>query len=263
MLNSLIYLQKISRKALKSQDVRVIVEIGANKCTESLDFAKIYQNGDIYPFECNPDTIPLCKEAISNEPRIHLTEMAVSDKIGILDFFPIDTTKSVTPHKDGNTGASSLFQRNEKVSSLQEILHQKKITVQSTTLKKFIMDKNIKSIDILWLDAQGAELMILKGADDFISKIKYIQCEVEFTEEYRDQPLYQEIKCFLLEKGFIFCGFSDEWYPHAADAIFMHYDTFKRLPMPEKMLCYFSKYMPIKPLISRKIMYRIRKWYRR
>ena len=54
----------------------------------------------------------------------------------------------------------------------------------------------------MWLDMQGAELAMLKGATDLLSTIKLIYTEVEFIEAYKDQPLYKDIKLWLESKGF-------------------------------------------------------------
>jgi FkbM family methyltransferase len=261
MLNSFSYLRRVVEKTLSIGDVRTIVEIGANKCTESVAFAETYAAADVYSFECNPETIPVCKKTIGSQPRIHLIEKAVSDADGFLDFYPIDTQKAVTPHEDGNPGASSLFKRNQHAKGIAETLPQKKITVESVTLKKFMRDTALTEIDILWLDAQGAELMILKGLASDISKVKIIQCEVEFTEEYEGQPLYAEIRAFLEKNDFAFSGFSDEWYPHAADALFIRRDIVSKAPFGTRIFLRLSAILPVKPLWARRITWRLRQIY--
>src|ERR1035437_1358058 len=259
MLPSLQKIIRISEKLRLFEDVRIIIEIGANTCSESVDFSVTFPNVDIYPFECNPDTIPRCKEKIKGHPRIHLIEKAVSDKNGASSFFPIDTTKAKTPHEDGNPGASSMFMRNESLGVFREELPQKKVTVESITLHTFMTEQNISSIDILWLDAQGAELMILKGLGEKISKVNIIQCEVEFVEEYKGQPLWKDIVAFAKSNGFVVCGFTEEWYPHAADAIFIDKKIISRAGFLNRCVWCFLSMLPVKPLISRRISHRLRK----
>ncbi|MDE2038209.1 MAG: FkbM family methyltransferase [Patescibacteria group bacterium] len=260
MLASFAFLKRVAANPGIGK-IRTIVEIGANKCTESLDFFDSFPDADIYPFECNPDTIPICRDAIKGKARIHLIEKAASDRDGTIDFFPIDTAHAATIHEDGNTGASSLFLRNDDNGVTRERLPQRQVTVGSIALETFMREHELGSIDMLWLDAQGAELMILKGLGPRIGDVKLIQCETEFVEEYSRQPLYPEIRSFMERHGFVFCGFSSEWYPHAADSIFIRRDIFEAMPLLAKIFFRFFAALPVGPAWSRKMTYRMRRWY--
>jgi hypothetical protein len=74
---------------------------------------------------------------------------------------------------------------------------------------------------LLWIDIQGAELKALKGLKEKISMVKLIHVEVEFMEIYTDQPSFQDIKYFLIKKGFLFLGFTSE-SKYFADAVFVN-----------------------------------------
>jgi FkbM family methyltransferase len=91
----------------------IIFDVGSRDCEQSIEFYKHFPNARIFAFECNPNTLPICKKNI--EPyadRITLVEGAVTDYDGDISFFPIDQNKTVTTWKDGNPGASSIFQSN-------------------------------------------------------------------------------------------------------------------------------------------------------
>ncbi|WP_231605176.1 FkbM family methyltransferase [Synechococcus sp. CBW1006] len=62
--------------------------------------------------------------------------------------------------------------------------------------------------EFLKLDVQGAELMILKHAQEVLKSVAVIQCEVEFVELYEGQPLMAEVDTFLRSHGFTFLHFS-------------------------------------------------------
>jgi FkbM family methyltransferase len=57
-------------------------------------------------------------------------------------------------------------------------------------------------VDFLKLDVQGAELMVLQGAEQTLRRTAVIHCEVEFAPIYAGQPLYCEIHSFLVSHGF-------------------------------------------------------------
>lgn len=53
------------------------------------------------------------------------------------------------------------------------------------------------------MDVQGAELLVLEGAGNFISNIKAIWLEVSKIEYYKGQPLESDIKNFMSKNGFV------------------------------------------------------------
>jgi FkbM family methyltransferase len=58
--------------------------------------------------------------------------------------------------------------------------------------------------DFLKLDVQGAELMILEGAQETLADVLAIQAEVSFLAIYRDQPLFADVDVHLRGRGFAF-----------------------------------------------------------
>lgn len=56
---------------------------------------------------------------------------------------------------------------------------------------------NFDKIDMLYIDVQGAELFVLKGAGELLEDIKYIWTEVCPGNAYKDGARYQEIIGFL------------------------------------------------------------------
>jgi len=194
--------------------VKTILDVGSRDAMESITLKEFYPTARVYAFECNPPAIELCRKNIGKRAGIILIPNAVSDVNGTLEFFAIDPDKTITPHKDGNIGASSLFVANPEYP--HEKYHQNKITVQSITLARWAEQASVSDIDILWIDLQGAELKAFRGMENLISKVKVIYTEVEFKELYLNQPLFGEVDAYLSEKGFILirlypCG----WFGNA------------------------------------------------
>ena len=65
----------------------------------------------------------------------------------------------------------------------------------------------IPNIDFIKLDIQGAELNVLKGANESLNNCLGLEVEVEFLQLYKGQPLYGEIVDFLKTKDFEFIDF--------------------------------------------------------
>jgi FkbM family methyltransferase len=196
----------VARRVVDAEDIRTVVEIGARDGRETREFARRLPQARIYTFECNPQTLPQCRSTVSALRNSELIEKAVADRDGPLTFFPIDPERTETTWEDGNPGASSLLRASGKYPV--ETYAQREITVEGTTLKSFLAERKLPSVDLLWMDIQGAELMALKGLGDRIGDVKLIHTEVEFLEIYSGQPLFREIKRFLNAAGFRLVAFT-------------------------------------------------------
>jgi len=216
---------KISNLFIGNENINTIFEFGARYAEDTIEFAKEFNHATVYTFECNPNTLFECKERILKYPNIILTEKAVTDNDGTVTFYAIDKENTITTWEDGNQGASSLFKASGKYEVEQYC--QKECVVEGITLDTFIQEHDIKNIDLLWMDIQGAELKALKGMKEKISIVKLIHIEVEFMEIYTAQPLFQEIKDFLTNNGFIFLGFTSE-NKYFADAVFINSSLYKK-----------------------------------
>ncbi len=210
---------RVAKKILKGKSIKILVEIGARDCSETLRFRELLPDTFIYTFECNPETLPLCREVVKKCRNINLIEKAVTTSDGLIKFYPIDKEKTVTAWLDGNPGASSLLKASGKYPIEKYV--QKEIEVEAVTLKTFMHDNNIDCIDLLWMDIQGGELMALQGMSDRIHDVKLIHTEVELLEIYKNQPLFRDIKKFLQDKGFLFLTFT-AFSKYSADAIFVN-----------------------------------------
>lgn len=68
----------------------IIFDIGSRDCEQSIEFYNSFPNSKIYAFECNPNTLDICRKNIeSYSDRITLIEGAVCDYDGEITFYPI------------------------------------------------------------------------------------------------------------------------------------------------------------------------------
>jgi FkbM family methyltransferase len=179
----------------------IIFDIGSRDCEQSIEFYKMFPNAKIYAFECNPNTLKLCKNNIQNyTDRITLIEGAVCDYDGSITFYPINQEKTLTSWKDGNPGASSLFKSNGKYNIEKYV--QDEITTNCHRLDSVMEKYNIPRVDIIWMDLQGAELLALKGLGKHLANLKYMHTEVSYQEMYTGQVMYKELNDFILSNGF-------------------------------------------------------------
>ncbi|HWX97279.1 MAG TPA: FkbM family methyltransferase [Solirubrobacteraceae bacterium] len=75
-------------------------------------------------------------------------------------------------------------------------------TIVTSTIDSWARSAAIESIDALKVDVQGAELDVLRGAEQQLASVRVIEAEVEFQELYEGQPLFHDIDRFLRARGF-------------------------------------------------------------
>ena len=142
----------------------VIFDIGSKDCLQSIEFYHNFPNSKIYAFECNSNTINSCRKNIEKyKDRITLIEGVVYDYDGEINFYPIDSKKSITSWEDGS---SSLFKTNNEYTN--------KIITKCHTLNTIIKKYNIEKLDIIGMNLKGDQLLALKGLGDYIRNVKYI-----------------------------------------------------------------------------------------
>ena len=212
---------EVLRLAMPGHVVGAIFDVGARDCEESRQFAIAFPRADIYAFECNPATLPACRAVAAAEPRVRLVEKAVSNRAGRISFFPIDQQRTRTGVANGNPGASSLLEATGNYP--EERYVQNKIEVDAIRLDDFMLEHGVGSIDILWMDVQGAESMVLEGLGERIGDLRCLHMEVEFFEIYRGQLLFADIDAYLRSRGFRLLGFTS-YSRFAADALYLRAD---------------------------------------
>lgn len=74
--------------------------------------------------------------------------------------------------------------------------------------------------DLLYMDTQGAELKVLRGAGQALDGIKYVLTEVTRNELYEGAPELQDLMAFLLPLGFTLNSVNFDGHHHA-DALFV------------------------------------------
>lgn len=173
--------------------IDVIYDCGARDALDGIELAQAFNASELHVFECNPPSVGVCRHnlAIHRPPPLksYLCTSAISDRVGEITFHPIDTASSITVHKDGNPGASSLFLASGNYTKERYV--QTSITVPTTTLDDYC--RTHRPPDLLWLDLQGAELMAIHGAAAVLSHVKAIHLEIGCREMYKGQALFWDI----------------------------------------------------------------------
>lgn len=187
---------------LNNTEKYIIFDIGSRDGLQSIEFYNHFPNAIIYCFECNPNTIHICKKNIENyKDRIILIEGAVCDYDGEITFYPINQQQTITSWEDGNPGASSIFKSNGTYT--EEHYIQYEITTNCHRLDSVMKLNNIPKVDIIWMDLQGAELLALQSLGDFLNEVRLIHTEVSYKEMYSGQVMFDKLHSFMINNNFV------------------------------------------------------------
>jgi FkbM family methyltransferase len=172
----------------------VIFDIGAYIGEVTKIYGKLFPSAKIYCFEPFDGSFQKLA-SLSDNKLVHPYQMAFSDQLGKTKLYVNEdlTCNSFFPRpKSGPTYYS------------RKAEHVGQIEVDSMTIDAFCEQKDIEHIDVLKLDVEGAELRVLKGACDKLSKraITLIYTEVMFAVHYEGGCMFHEIAGFLEQYGY-------------------------------------------------------------
>ena len=83
------------------------------------------------------------------------------------------------------------------------------ITVSVTTLDDLCDATGIQNADLLKLDVQGAELMVLRGADQILGHTRFVLTEVSFRPYYIGGASFEQILAHMRARGFRLLSLSE------------------------------------------------------
>lgn len=180
------------------KNIDIIFEVGARYGDESIKLLKIFPNSKIYSFECNPLTIEKCKNKLLPHSNITFIPVGLGNNIDTLPFYSYMLSD----------GPSSFYKRIDFENTQKLTGH-----MDITTIIDIVKEYDIPKIDLLCMDVQGFELNILKGAQNFLKKIRYIIMEEpkksnkilpqNLHSKYIGAPTAEEINDFLIKNGFV------------------------------------------------------------
>lgn len=170
--------------------VENVVHVGANVGQEASQYAA--HNLGVLWIEPIPSVFAELEKNIGAYPNQRACQALVADVM----------SKQFTLKIASNGGASSsIFDLAEHREIWPDIDYIGTIDLTSRTLND-ILSTDPRWYDALVMDTQGSELLVLKGAEAFISRFKYIKTEAVDFEMYRDCATSDQLINFLAPRGF-------------------------------------------------------------
>ena len=195
------FIKKV-QKYYSIQDINIIFDVGSRDAIQSIELINKFLNAKVFAFECNKENIKICEENTRNHKNITIIPKAVNDVNGQLSFYQVtaENSSQISPpdsYKNGKedifySGMSSIF-KNDKLDE---------VVVDGTRLDTFCEEQSISSIDLLWIDLEGAELRAIKSLGNLLSTVKLLQVEAPIDPSNPEISDFESISSYLKEFGF-------------------------------------------------------------
>ena len=185
------------------REATTVVDIGAHLGFYTLLMSsRVGTQGHVLAFEPSPREFRHLRThiRINRRANVRLENAALADRSGSMELF--------LTGPPGTTGNSL---RRPQVNCVQSV------TVPVVTLDEYLSKTDIQEVDLIKLDAEGAELKILSGAGGLLSRSRrpLILCEVNdpviaaYGWEHRGEDVIE----FLETKGFRWYGLNADGCP--------------------------------------------------
>lgn len=210
-------ISKLIFEILPSDEKISVIDCGARGGSEVLKWSALVDHLILYGFE--PDQAECERLNLSAQTRefqhfyypICLAQTNEKKR----NFFIAKSMESSSLYKPNESQISRWKTYNRNQGGITPVDNyvgtDKVVEIPTTTLDTWADINNIKEVDFIKLDVQGAELEILKGADKLLKTVLGLETEVEFIPLYADQPLFADIDIFLRKQDFTFFQFH---FPH-------------------------------------------------
>jgi len=181
---------------LEGRDCLAILDIGAYVGQISCKYAQLFPNATVYSIEPFSDSFDqLSNAAAKSNGTIRPFKVAVSDSIG-----------RIRLNINRDRTCNSFFERPSQAGKYYSLKaeHVDQVEVDTVTLDEFCDKNGIHHIDILKIDAEGAEMKIFNGARRIFeqNKVDLVYTEVMFVKHYEGGCMYHEIASHLAQYHF-------------------------------------------------------------
>lgn len=175
-----------------AKDAQTVLDVGANTGLYALVAQAMNSEAEVHTFEPVPSVFKILKKNVElNDFPILNHEVALSDYNGKAKVYlpeNKDFVYSVTVNKN---------RLNEKTLA-------KELTITTKTLKSFIDDNNIKSIDLMKIDVETHEPEVLIGMGEYLKKFK-----PTMIIEVLDNEIAEKLNHILGELDYLYFNIDD------------------------------------------------------
>ena len=211
----------LAMRAILEGQASCILDVGAHVGQTALRFAEVFPKTKIFSFEPDPENFDRLVTSTRDVPAIVPVKKAVAEQVGTARLYRtrFDQAHSLLPPRSD---------ADEFLTVPDLLAPEAPETVETVTIDGFCRAQDLSRVDVLKVDAQGAELAILRGAEDLLRRraVLLIHVEVNFIPFYEGSPLFPEVYQHLYDRGYRLIalydlGFATHYYQVGCNALFV------------------------------------------
>lgn len=178
-------LTEILRGILSKIEDPIIFELGAFDCdnTQQLVMACEKGNPQIYSFEPDPRNFARCWPKLP--ATVNFFTAAIGNVTGKAPFH------LSSPDPKGDTASSSISPFKDHIKAFDWCYEIGTVEVSCWRLDDFCTEHKINYIDLIFMDIQGAERLMIEGAQNILKHTKYVFTEYEGLTRANEGTLYE------------------------------------------------------------------------
>lgn len=194
------------------EDISQVVIVGAHEADEVERLHRLYSGARFLCFEPNPNVFHRLTETFGQRSYVTISPLALSDAPGKARFYELDMPGNGSLLEPDVESWSTFCQWNEKKMTSFE--------VDLSTLDREAA--SLGGVDLLWMDVQGAEGKVLRGAAETLRRTKSVFLEVSLaTFPYKGALLFPQINAILQASGFVCVGLGLDAWNGSGNAFFV------------------------------------------
>lgn len=186
-------------KALRDRSTRTILDIGSLDGADAIELSRIFPQANLHCFEPDPLNYAILKRNTSRHKRIRTYQLALSDSRGTASFHASgDETDAYHKRASG----SLLAPLSTATDWWPDLRFDRVFEVETTTVHDWALENEVTSIDLIWMDVQGAEYGVLSGMKNLLKHTQCIVLEIWMQPAYAGAATLSQIQSFLEGEGF-------------------------------------------------------------
>jgi FkbM family methyltransferase len=170
--------------------VKLALDVGSRDGFVAMEFREWFPNASVCAFECDPVGVTVCRRNLK-DTGVTLVESAVLN---------LDGT-TVFNHVISNPGTSSVLVPAIDFKA-RGIAASNALDTKEVPCLRLDTWAAGKVPDVVWIDVQGAELPVLRGMGEMLSKASAVFIEAATKEIYHGQALKDAIISYMVDNGF-------------------------------------------------------------
>lgn len=186
--------------ALLASPSPTILEIGAHDGTHTCQFLQLFATPTVHCFEPEPRALTRLQQSVSGRNRVHIHPVAVGSRSGKAHFHRSSGNHpgpNGRPMPQGWDYSGSLRPPSRHLELYPAVKFESTLEVDVVTIDDWIRGQSLETIDLVWMDVQGAEGDVFRGMVNTLPRVRFIYTEYSNEELYEGQPNLEQLLALL------------------------------------------------------------------